>query len=418
MDPVKSTSLIPRNARASRLLSWSFRPFARSRELVPPGLGGNIAYVDVREPRSHGRLIQLAIFVCLPTLIAAIYYGFIASDRYVATAQLVVNSQGSSGSGLLEGVVGTLGSLLGGGGSGVSSQGEIVTAYLTSTELFANLEKDIDVSKMYASPDADFLSRLKPDRPFESRYDYFTKMVDVEWDSQSNVVRMRVQAFKPQDSKTILDEMVKLSEEKLNSLSMRQQRDAIDFAQQQLSHAEDRLGDARKALATFRRDNAQIDPENAAKSDSALVAAMKSKLTEVRTELAKDSSVMKPNSAQILALKAQVSELEKQIAQELAGLAGDAPGTLSEKLSEYEGLQIEEQFALDEYKGAMLFLESARAQALRQNAYVVDSVAPLLPEQAVEPRRLRNIATVFLLCFLLLGIGNIAIVAVREQARL
>jgi capsular polysaccharide transport system permease protein len=412
-------SLIPQrgSSGASRFSLWPFRPSAQSRELSAPGIS-DVAYVHIQERRSRGRLLQLAIFVGLPTLIAAIYYGLVASDRYVSTAQLVVNSQSNSGGGLLQGVVGTLGSLLGGGGGGISSQGEIVTSYLTSTELFANLEKEIDISKRYASPDADFLSRLDPTRPFESRYAYFTKMVDVEWDSQSNVVRMRVQAFTAEDSKTILDEMVKLSEQKLNSLSLRQQRDAINFAEEQLSHAETRLGDARKALAQFRRDNAQIDPENAAKSDSALVAAMKSKLTEVRTELAKDSSVMKPNSAQIIALKAQVSALEKQIAQELAGLAGDSPGTLSEKVSEYEGLQIEEQFALDEYKGAMLFLESARAQALRQNAYVVDSVAALLPEEAVEPKRLRNVATVFLISFLLLGIGNIAIVAIREQARL
>jgi capsular polysaccharide transport system permease protein len=381
-----------------------------------PPVAGSVETFVLRRP-SPWRW-QLFLFVLLPTLISAIYFGLIASSRYASETQAVVSAEQDAAGSILAGLVGGgIGGLLGGGG-GNASQGQVLVAFVQSTEMLQELEDKIGFSKMYMGSDIDFLSRLPEDASFEDRFEYFKRRLSVEWDGQSQIVKIRVEVFNPDNAPKILKMITALSETKLNAMSIRQHKDMVSFAEAELGRAEGRLSKARLAVEDFRRNNADIDPIASAQAVGKLVSAIQEELATARGKKAESLAFMRPNSPQVLAAEARIASLENQTKSELSGLAGPEQNTLSDRVSKYESLLIEEEFSRTAYTSAMAFFEGARAKAIQSSSYVLDFVPPFLPQHPTEPRPLRNTVVVFLACLLLLGVGNLVVISIREQARI
>ena len=79
---------------------------------------------------------------------------------------------------------------------------------------------------------------------------------------------------------------------------------------------------------------------------------------------------------------------------------------------------VEKEFAQKAYESALAQLELARSDAARQHRYLATIASPSKPDEATYPRRVRSVLTVFVVSFLLMGIGALLSAAVREHARL
>ena len=64
---------------------------------------------------------------------------------------------------------------------------------------------------------------------------------------------------------------------------------------------------------------------------------------------------------------------------------------------------------------AMSTLEQARNEAQRKQLYLERIVQPNLPDQAMEPRRLRNILAVFLIGLITWGVSAMLVAGIREH---
>ena len=94
--------------------------------------------------------------VVLPTLLAAVYYGLIASDIYVSEARFSVRTSeqgGISGGVLISIFTGTA-------GESSSEDAAIVAEYILSQDMLTELDKRLDLRKHFSSHNVDFLSRL------------------------------------------------------------------------------------------------------------------------------------------------------------------------------------------------------------------------------------------------------------------
>jgi capsular polysaccharide transport system permease protein len=283
--------------------------------------------------------------------------------------------------------------------------------------MLQELEEKVGFSKLYMSPDIDFFSRLPTDAPFEDRYKYFQRRVSVQWDGQSQIVKISVEAFNPDDAQRILKTIISLSEAKLNGMAVREHEDLVNFAQSELTRAEQRLSKARLDVEDFRRNNSDIDPIATAQAVGNLISSIQQELASARGKKAESMAFMKPDSPQVLAAEARITELENQTKNALSNLAGPEKGTMADRVSKYESLLIEEEFARAAYTSAMAYFETARARAIQSSSYVLDFVPPFLPQYPTEPEPFRNTLVVFVACLLLLGVGNLVVISIREQAR-
>ncbi len=104
----------------------------------------------------------LLLFVGLPTLIAALYYGLFASDVYVSQSRFVIKAPGQKS---MPG--GTLASLIQTSGfSGGEQETKEVLDYIRSRDALGDLQKRLNFRVRYEQAGADFLSRFP--RPFRS----------------------------------------------------------------------------------------------------------------------------------------------------------------------------------------------------------------------------------------------------------
>jgi capsular polysaccharide transport system permease protein len=353
--------------------------------------------------------------VVAPTVLAALYYGFIVSDRYVSEAQLVVNGDTGEAPGGGDGGANPLMNLIRPGT--ISVTGTIVLYnYLQSMDMMERLDKSIDMRSRFSTREADWLSRLSSDATKEEFRDYFQRRVQVIGEPNNPVLTVRVEAFTPKDAHEILLALVALSEHRLNSLLLKRQEDTIEFAKAEVADAEHRLLEAQARITKYRTEHSEIDPVQAASEMGGIATGLLQELTAQRAALESMLTYLKPNNPAVQTTKARIKGLEQQLKQTRTNLAGKDQGTYAALVSEFETLRSEEALAQQEYAEALEFLTVARGDAQRQHAYVVDFVSPNLPQEATEPGRIRAVATVFVVCCLFFGIGTMTMTAIREQA--
>jgi capsular polysaccharide transport system permease protein len=88
---------------------------------------------------------------------------------------------------------------------------------------------------------------------------------------------------------------------------------------------------------------------------------------------------------------------------------------LAGKAAEYERLALDKEIADKMLESAMGTLALARSDALHQQLYLERIVEAGLPDRAMEPRRVRNIAATLLLGLVIWGVLSLTVAAVREH---
>jgi capsular polysaccharide transport system permease protein len=351
------------------------------------------------------------ISVLLPTVLAGIYYGLIASDTYVSESRFVVRSpQRPQLSGL--------GAILGGGGFARSQDDTYsVHDFILSRDALRELNEKLNVEKMYSSEAIDPFDRftsLDWDLSFESFYKYYRRRVAIEYDSVSAISVLTVRAYSAEDARNVNALLLSMGERLVNQLNDRSRSDLINVAQKEVKAAEDRAKDASLALSGFRTKQSVFDPDRQAAMQLQGVARVEDELLATEAQLAQLRQVS-PTNPQIATLTSHAELLRRAIAEQNAKVAGGRSGSFTAQSSGYDRLQLEKTFAERQLATALAALETARDEAQRQQLYLETIVQPNLPDSAIEPRRIRTVAMVFLLGLIVWGVLSLVVSSVREH---
>jgi hypothetical protein len=117
--------------------------------------------------RRRALLRSLALCVALPTLLASIYFGLIASDQFVVEVRFAVRSSNGVQAGDALSLFGAIPNA-----SSTVTDSYIVIDYLQSRELVDKLDERIGLRKLYARPEVDYLSRFDGSLSVEGRADH------------------------------------------------------------------------------------------------------------------------------------------------------------------------------------------------------------------------------------------------------
>jgi capsular polysaccharide transport system permease protein len=364
--------------------------------------------------QAWGMLVRWHLFlvcVVLPTAVAVSYYGFIASDVYVSQSLFVVRSperQSASPLGML---------FKGAGFSRAQDDAYVVNDFMRSREALMALETKLGIKQKFADEAIDPFSRfagIDPDQSFEAFHRYFQKHAEQQIDSLSSITTLTIRAYSAQDAQRINEELLRLSEARVNQLNTRGRQDLIDFARQEVADAQRRALDASLMLADYRNRKGVIDPERQTAIPLQQIAKLQTELLAAKTQLAQVMLVAKENP-QIPGLKQTVAMLEKEIEVESAKVTGDAKQSLASKAADYQKLALNKDFADKMLAGALTTLEQARSEAQRQQLYLERIAQPSLPDAALEPQRIRSILATFLMGLVVWGVAALMTAAVKEH---
>lgn len=390
----------------------------RRPEPVAPPAGPRVSETTrtaARRPHPYGGVLQgFCLFVLLPTLIGAIYFGLVASDRYVAEARYAIRtgSQAPAG-GVLESVLG-----VGGIGGSTRQDAEIVRGYILSRDMLAQLSDRFDIRKHYGNSDVDWLSRLGAEASDEELLEYLRYRFEVTIDPESGISTLTVHAFDPEVAKSLARHLLELSEQLVNAMSARITEDMLRFGRAELDEAERQVLATSADLTQFRKETSSIDPGEETNAVLGIVTDLETRLATARAELIEARSIMRPGSTQVRSLETRVAALERQSADERRRLANNQDTDLTSLIDRYQPLLLEQELAQQRYASALTSLETARAEAQRQQSYLIAFVSPQLPSEATEPDRVWMTMTVFVCAFLIFAIGGLIWSAIKDHAGL
>lgn len=381
-----------------------------------------------KKRRPVGLWASFLLMVALPTLAAGLYYGLMVSNQYVSEFRFAVRSQDFAPAG-----TSAASTALGAAArAGIYTDNFLVIDYLSSRQAVEDLLKTVDLRAMYARAGVDRLSRLRGEETMENLVTYWQSMIDASFDMATGLALVRVRAFTPEDAHEIAATLVNQSERLINDISARARRDAVKFAEADVSRAEDRLRGARAGLRQFRDVEQTPDATRTAGSTLDLAMKLRGELAGLQSQLASLRTYMDPNAPTVKVLESRIAATTKQIAsieREIgkgnrdAGAAGPAAGAatvgaqpvLSDMLSTYEDVDLSRQFAEKYYETTLSALELARSEAAAQQTYVATYVQPAIAQASEYPRRVVSILIVFLAAGALWFISVMVFFSIRDH---
>jgi len=360
--------------------------------------------------RAKGLGALFILTVAIPTTLAILYFGLLASDVYISESRFVVRSPDKP-------AATGLGVLL--KSAGFTNAGDEIYAaqdYIDSRDALAALNRKGMVVGVYGNGTISLFDRFNPfgfGGTFEDLYKYYRKKVSVEHDTSSSITTLTVRAYAPQDALRINEQLLSMAEATVNRLNVRGRQDLIQFAQAEVDQAAEKARSAALSLSAYRNLEGVVDPEKQAAVQIQMVSKLQDELIASRTELLQVRAVA-PDNPQIATLQTRIDGLNRQIQQEYGKIAGN-PRSLSSTAARYQRLALESQFADKQLASAMASLQEAQNEARRKQAYVERIVQPNLPDAALEPRRLKGILATFVLGLIVWGALSMLIAGVREH---
>jgi capsular polysaccharide transport system permease protein len=353
-----------------------------------------------------------AVLVVVPTVLAAVYYGFLAQDVYLSESQFIVRTvQRQMPTGI--------GSLLQGTGlTQASNDVYSVEDFLNSRDALQALEQRYRLKRSYGSRAINPVVRFNAlglDDSFENLHHYYQNfIVSTDLDSTSSILTLTVRAFGARAAHDLNEDLLAMSEGFINRLNERARQDLVRFAAADVDSAEKQQRAAVLALSQFRNDQSLYDPARQSDLQLQEVGALRAELVATRKQLA-DVRGMAADNPQLPVLESRIRTLQAEIDSEMGKVAGDR-SSLASKAPQYEAITLDRDFAAKYLSVALDSLEQARENAMSQQLYIERIEEPNLPDKALEPRALRNVAATLLLSLIVWAVTSLLVTAVREHS--
>ncbi len=348
----------------------------------------------------------LWVIVCFS--LAALYYGAIASDRYVSQASLIIKQADQ-----LKMLPDAL-SMLGLGGSNHQDV-LVIQEYLKSWDMLNTLDKELQLKKHYQSDNADLFSRLPADASREEFLAFYRDHLTISLDELSGVLTVSLQAFEPDYAKQAVQLMLKESEGFINRLSRQVAMDQLKFVETEVARSHERLLSEREKMLAFQNQHQLMSPEATSTAMMGVVSELEAELVRQNAELKRLQIYMNANAPDVVAVKDRVDALTRQLAQEKNRLTGSEKQSLNEVNADYQAVQVQAQLAADVYKTGLVSMEQARVEAYRKLKHLLVVSQPSQAEEAEYPRRLYNLATIGVLLCLFYGLVVMGLATLREH---
>jgi capsular polysaccharide transport system permease protein len=379
-------------ADRSNAVAESLKQMARASRFADRNKG-------IRSYQSHVKtdplLPILFVLLCLvPSLCGAIYFGLIASDRYVTEARFAIRPAVGGAEKASSDEVGT--------GNGVPkqliAQDTIITSnYIGSRPMIETIEGMMPLRAMFSRDDIDWLSRFKADKPIEKLVKYWNERVKTTIESGSGIVVLTVEAFDAHESLALAQAVMKESERKVNDLSQKLRDDGLAESRRELVRAEERMNKVRFAMRDLRNREGMLDASKTNDTNLKIIGELRKSRIELQVQLTMSLRDLAPESRRIQDMKAQIANIDENITRierESTSLDPEKRKVISAALSQFEAYENERMDAEKYFAKVLAANERARIVAARQIEFFSPIVEPVLAESATQPRRMLLIAVI------------------------
>lgn len=345
------------------------------------------------------------------SILSGIYWFFIASDRYVSDAQVIIQRTDLGG-----GQPTDFSSLLTGGSNNNRGDQLLLRNYLLSEDMLKKLDATLHLREHYSNSSHDPLSRMwSKDSSWENFYQYYQSRISVDYDDYAGVLDIHAQAYDAKTAQAITTMLTKEGERFMNAMAHNLAQAQVDFLEKQVIVMNDRVNETREKVIEYQNKNNIASPQAAAETISAIVAKLEADKTSLQTQRSALQSYLISDYPTIVELNQQIEAIDKQISEEKAKLTTSKGQSLNRAVVDFSRLEADATFAQDVYKTALAALEKGRIEATRTINKVSILQTPTRPDDSLQPRRLYLTVVFSILAFLCAGLVSLLTLIVRDH---
>ena len=346
----------------------------------------------------------------IASLLAAVYWAFVASDRYVSVAHVVVQRTELAGIPNI-----TIGTLLGNAAPNQEDQ-LLLRDHLLSVDMLQRLHAKLNLRGHYSDARRDPISRMWfENTSLERFHEHYLSRVTIEFDDYSGVLVIEAQAYDPKTAHAIAATLVEEGERFMNAMAHRLAQEQVNFLERQVVGLQERVLEARRVVLAFQNRHGLLSPQGTAENLAGIINRLEAQVTDLRARRTAMLGYLMPNAAAVIEINLQIAAIDKQMAAEKARLAAPQGKTLNRTVEEYERLQLTAEFAQDVYKTSLAALESGRVEATRVLKKLSVLQQPFEPQYPIEPRRIYNIVIFTLLALFVAGTLHLLAAIIRDH---
>jgi capsular polysaccharide transport system permease protein len=345
------------------------------------------------------------------SLAAIVYWGVIASSRYVSEAHVIVQNTDVGASAGID-----LTSLLSNSSTANRPDQLLLRDHLLSVDMLQKLDARLNLRQHYSSWRRDPASQMwLENASIEWFHRHYLNRVEIELDEHSGVLVIKAQGYDADTAHAIAAMLVEEGERYMNEMAHRLARDQVGFLEAQLGDMNQRVLKTRNALIEFQNDKGLVSPSATAAAITAITNRLEGQLAELKAKRSSLLAYLSPEAPDLVQINSQISALETQISLEQGRLASPKGKPLNRIVEEYQRLELEAKLAQDVYQTALVALEKGRLEALRNLKKVSVLQSPTQPQYPWEPRRIYNIVVFVLGVMILAGIVHLIAAIIRDH---
>ena len=354
--------------------------------------------------------LRLGAFVLLPTLLAFVYYAFVATPSFATKSDFVVQQADSAG-----GQAG--GGLLGGSPMANSQDSIVVQKFLTSREALQRLDADLDYHGHFSQESVDALQRLDPAASNEAVYQHFQKHVKIGYDPTDGVILMEVSALSPEMSQQFSEALIRYAEERVDQLTERKRGGQMSDARDTFLEAETKMEEAQAKVLALQEQLGILDPASESAAIMTQVNTFETQLAEKRLQLSQLMDNAEPNAARVAGVEGDIERLQSLIGQFRAQLTEDSSnaGSLASITSQLSMAEVDLETRTMMMQESLQLMEAARLEANRQVRFLSLGVSPIPPDVPTYPKVFENTLIAFLIFSALYLLVSVTVGILREQ---
>lgn len=348
--------------------------------------------------------------IAAPMALLIIYLAVFSQPRFVSESKVAVKRPNEIDSASLN-----VGLLLGASNPSSVEDSLYLKEYINSPDMLLILDKQLNFHQAFGHSGWDFLYHLPQHISQEQFLNYYRQRLTVDYDEKSGLLTIETQGFTPEFAIAFNRAILQESERFINELSHQISREQMQFAEDQLKQARERLNASKHTLITYQNSHNILDPMASAEAATTLVNALLAKKIEMEAELRNLLTYLRHDAPQVISAQNSITSLQSQIDQEQSKITAPEGKKLNSMAADFEEIKSQVAFDTDVYALTLKAIEKTRIESARKLKTLATISSPQRPQESTFPDVPYLLASWLLVCCLLFGVTKLLLAIIEDH---
>ena len=348
----------------------------------------------------------------------SIYYiFFIETEKYSSQSIVMIKDLSQEQS------VSPLGSLLLPSGSESMTDAKLLGIYIKSSDMFAILNREFNLTNYYKSEQIDFFHRLS-DSMFLPSYLFNMKNVlseynrdlSIVYDESSGTIKI---AFSHADAKTAQRIVEKIIQESSNILNLFENKNTeviLKFLKKQEHQKHQLFISSLEELLAYQNKNRTIDPKVDIEVKNKILAGLESELIQKNVEYNSKAQYLNKKTSEMKLLHSNIAYIKKSIRKIKASITGKrGKKELNANMSDFMLLKSKVEFNKELYIQTLVKLEETKVLVSRNTKNLIVVTKAQVADSYSSPNKIKDSFSILIVLSFLYGVMTLIFTIIRDH---